>query len=163
MQDRESNIQLKKELGMVYFHRKNKRRGKEIASMGYGKFNHIRDIFMGCWNPEFAFLCTNHIFLEEDIYFKDANPPFPDELLVFVTQSDCEGDISSKEVAALVTTLETNKGFMENIPFPYIRKTIRGVVCDNGWMNDPEWREEAHRFYLMLKDCAKRGYGIEWF
>lgn len=131
--------------------------------MGYGKFNNIRDIFMGCWNPEFAFLCSNIIFLDENIYFKDATPPFPDELLAFVTQADCEGDISSKEVEALVTTLEENKCFMENRPFPYIRKTIRGVVCDNLWMNEPEWREEAHKFYLMLKDCAKRKCGIEWF
>ena len=131
--------------------------------MGYGKFNFIRDIFMGCWNPEFAFLCNNHFFLDKELYFKDANPPLPDELLVFVSQPDCEGEMSAEEVASLVNVLESNEAFMHRSPFPPIRRTIRGVHCDNKWMNDPEWREEAHKFYLMLKDCAKRGCGIEWF
>lgn len=148
---------------MVDFHRKNKRRGKKIASMGYGKFNHVRDIFMGSWNPKFAFLCSICHWLDSALRFSDANPPLPDEIVALASQPDCEGGLSSKEVAALVTTLEANKCFIENIPFPYIRKTIRGMVCDNEWMNDPEWREEAHKFYLMLKDCAKRGCGIEWF
>lgn len=109
MQDRESDIQLKNELGMVYFHRKNKRRGKEIASMGYGKFNFIRNIFTGCWNLEFAFLCNNYIFLDKELYFKDANPPLPDELLVFVSQPDCEGKMSAEEVASLVKVLESSQ------------------------------------------------------
>lgn len=147
----------------VNIYRKNKRRGKEIASMGYGKFNFVRVIFMGCWNPEFAFLCNNHIFLDKELYFKDANPPFPDELLAFVTQADCEGEMSAEEVASLVKVLESNEDFMHRSPFPPIRRTIRGVHCDNEWMNDPEWREEAHKFYLMLKDCAKRKSGIVWF
>lgn len=148
---------------MVFFHRKNKHRGKEIAAMGYGKFNHIRDIFMGCWNQEFAFLCNNHFFLDKELYFKDANPPLPYEILVLVSQPDCEGEMSAYEVASLVKVLESNEDFMRRSPFPPIRRTIRGVHCDNEWMNDPEWREEAHKFYLMLKDCAKRGCGIEWF
>lgn len=147
----------------VNIHRKNKRRGKEIASMGYGKFNFIRDIFMGCWNPEFAFLCNNHFFLDKELYFKDANPPLPDELLVFVSQDDCEGEMSAEEVASLVKVLESNEDFMRRSPFPPIRRTIRGVHCDNEWLNDPEWREEAHKFYLMLKDCTKIGCGVEWF
>ena len=131
--------------------------------MGYGKFNHIRDIFMGCWNPEFAFLCNNLFFLDNELYFKDANPPLPYEILVLVSQPDCEGEMSADEVASLVKVLESNEYFMRGSPFPPIRRTIRGVHCDNEWMNDPEWREEAHKFYLMLKDCAKRGCGIEWF
>ena len=147
----------------VNIHRKNKRRGKEIASMGYGKFNFIRDIFMGCWNPEFAFLCHYHNFLDEDLYFKDANPPLPDELLAFVTQSDCKGEMTTEEVAALVEVLEANENFIKRSPFPFIGRRLKGLMCDNGWMNDPEWREEAHKFYLMLKDCAKRKCGIEWF
>lgn len=147
----------------INIHRKNKRRGKEIASMGYGKFNFVKDIFMGCWNPEFAFLCNNHFFLDKELYFKDANPPLPDELLSFVSQYDCEGEMSAEEVAALVTTLEANENFMQRKLFPFIRRKLRGMDCNNGWMNDPEWREEAHKFYLMLKDCAKRGCGIEWF
>ena len=147
----------------VNIHRKNKRRGKEIATMGYVRFNHIRDIFMGCWNPEFAFLCNYHNFIDEDIYFKDATPPLPDELLAFVTQSDCEGEMTTKEVAALVEVLEANENFIKRSPFPFISRRLKGLMCDNGWMNDPEWREEAHKFYLMLKDCAKRKCGIEWF
>ena len=147
----------------VNIHRKNKRLGKEIAAMGYGKFNHIRDIFMGCWNPEFAFLCNYHLFLEEDIFFKDANPPFPDELLAFITQADCEGEMTAEEVASLVKVLEANETFIKRSPFPFIGRRLRGLWCDNSWMNDPEWREEANKFYLMLKDCAKRRCGIKWF
>lgn len=131
--------------------------------MGYGKFNHIRDIFMGCWNPSFAFLCNNYFLLDKELYFKDANPPLPYEILVLVSQPDCEGEMSADEVASLVKVLESNENFMCRSPFPPIRRTISGVHCDNEWMNDPEWREEAHKFYLMLKDCAKRGCGIEWF
>lgn len=150
----------------VNIHRKNKRRGKTIASMGYGKFNHISDIFMSCWNPEFAFLCTNHLFLDKELYFEDANPPLPDELLAFVTQSDCEGEMSAEEVDSLVKVLESNENFMQRKPFPLIRRVLGRCFKrsrDNIWMNDPEWREEAHKFYLMLKDCAKRKCGIEWF
>lgn len=151
---------------MVYFHRKNKRRGKEISSMGYGKFNFIRDIFMGCWNPEFAFLCYNARWLDRPPRFADSNPPLPDEILVLVSQPDCEGEMSAEEVASLVKVLESNGNFMHREPFPLIRRVLGKCFKsshDNIWMNDPEWREEAHKFYLMLKDCAKRKCGIEWF
>lgn len=151
---------------MVCFHRKNKRRGKEIASMGYGKFNFIRDIFMGCWNPEFAFLCDNARWLDRPLRFADANPPLPDELVALVSQPDGEGELTAEEVASLVRVLEANETFMQQKPFPPIKRTfVKSIFInsDNGWMNDPEWREEAHKFYLMLKDCAKRKCGIEWF
>lgn len=148
---------------MVYFLRKNKRRGKEIASMGYGKFNFIRYIFMGCWNPEFAFLCDNARWLDSPPRFADATPPLPDELVALVSQPDCEGELTAEEVASLVNVLSAKEIFLENNRFPFIKKHIRGLWHDNGWMNDPEWREEAHKFYLMLKDCAKRKCGIEWF
>lgn len=150
----------------VSFYRKNKRRGREIATMGYGKFNFIRDIFMGCWNPEFAFLCNCHLFLNKDLRFRDANPPLPDDLLPLVSLPDCEGEMTADEVASLVKTLESNETFMLRKPFPLIRKELgiyTPVMCDNGWMNNPDWREEANKFYMMLKDCAKRKCGIEWF
>lgn len=150
----------------VNFHRKKKRRGKEIATMGYGKFNFIRDIFMGCWNPEFAFLCNNHLFLDKELCFEDANPPLPDEILPLVCQSDCDGELSAAEVASLVKVLESNENFMGRKEFPFIRRMMGRYsrsFHDNGWMNDPEWREIAHKFYLMLKDCANRRCGIEWF
>lgn len=165
MQDRESDIRLNKGIGMgITIFRKNKRRGKEIATMGYGKFNHISDVFMSCWNPEFAFLCDNHLFLEKDIFFEDATPPLPDELLAFVSQSDCEGEMKADEVAALVRVLEQNETFMQRKSFPTITRVVGHLnVChDNLWMNDPKWREEAHKFYLLLKNCAQRKCGIEW-
>ena len=140
---------------MVFFHRKNKRRGKMIASMGYGKFNNVRDVFMGCWNPTFAFLCSISPMLDWPLRFADANPPLPDEIVALASQPDCEGELTAEEVASLVRVLESNATFMQRKGFEHF--------LDNDWMNDPEWREEAHKFYLMLKDCAKRGCGIEWF
>lgn len=150
----------------VNFYRKNKRRGKEIASMGYGKFNFIRDIFTGCWNPKFAFLCYIHPWLDSPPRFADANPPLPDELVALASQPDCEGELTAEEVASLVRVLESNATFMERRGLEHCRDYVGKFDkqhFDNDWMNDPEWREEAHKFYLMLKDCAKRKCGIEWF
>ena len=141
---------------MVSFYRKNKRRGKCIAEMGYGKFNFIRDIYMACWDPEFAL----HFFGRDDnLKWSDAKVPFPKSLRYFLALPDCDGELSNKEIKAVCKALSKNKVFVEGKQFP----SLVWGRWNNRWMNDPEWRKDAQKFFDMLQDCSKRGCGIEWF
>ena len=145
----------------VSFYRKGKRRGKELAMMGYGKFNFIRAIFQACWDPQFGL----DYYSWEDRKWSDAHPSFPKAMLDLFAQPDCEGELSNEQCKAICSELEKNDTFMQRKPFTELSRPSRysSRAWTNTWMNEPEWRDEAEKFYKMLKDCAKRGCGIEWF
>ena len=146
----------------VSFYRKKKRVGKCLAAMGYGKFNFIRAILQSCYDPKFGL----GYVAWADLKWTDANPPFPDAMLDLFTQCDCEGELTNDEVKAIVKELEGNETFMQRKPFPELTRPAKydpQGVWNNNWMNDPEWRDAAQKFFEMLKDCEKRGCGIEWF
>lgn len=145
----------------VDFYRKNKRRGKALATMGYGKVMHIRCIFQSFWNPEFALA----YYAWADLKWSDADPPFPDSMLELFRQCDCKGELSNGEIKAIVEELEKNETFMQRKPIPLkrLKRRCGEDFWENTWMNDEGWRDEVQEFYEMLKGCAKRGCGIEWF